>query len=280
MTASHCFTSCSTRLLHGSFNGHIRAAHFLPIRAYLCFKFPVSRTLQSTTITTGVSFLKNSLSTADPRCHRPSNGALITSACHPVVPPTPRARTSGDILASLAIAVAIPVVAGMLASIFNAANVKWYDRLRKPDWNPPAWVFGAAWGVLYAVMGFASWLIWIHGGWDIHGYALMLYAVQLALNLAWPMIFFGAKKMGLALIDISALWLSLFACIRAFQAINPLAARLLKRHSSLSLSLAFKELTELEEVFGERRSLKPTYKFVTTAQETFSKEKSSPRLLI
>ncbi|MCO5562246.1 hypothetical protein L7F22_015872 [Adiantum nelumboides] len=226
----------STRLLHGRFNGALAALPFP--RAHYPSKLPLRRAafdLQSTTFATGVPLVSISsaplLTTDQPPCRRPrSNGALSTFACHSAAAattPPHRPRTSSDILTSLAIAVAIPVVSGMLVSLFNAANVDWYNKLRKPDWNPPSWLFGAAWGVLYAVMGFASWLVWARGGWDIHGYALSIYALQLVLNLAWPVIFFGVKHMGLALADIVALWVSLFACIRAFQVINPLAGRLL-----------------------------------------------------
>jgi len=50
-------------------------------------------------------------------------------------------------------------------------------------------------------MGTASWLVWHNGGWQKHSAALSMYTIQLALNLAWPPIFFSGHKLGLALAD-------------------------------------------------------------------------------
>lgn len=58
----------------------------------------------------------------------------------------------------------------------------WYKTLKKPRWNPPAWVFGPVWTVLYSAMGVAAWRVWKAGGGPL---PLGLYAAQLALNFAW-----------------------------------------------------------------------------------------------
>lgn len=58
----------------------------------------------------------------------------------------------------------------------------WYKTLKKPRWNPPAWVFGPVWTVLYSAMGVAAWRVWKAGGGAL---PLGLYAAQLALNFAW-----------------------------------------------------------------------------------------------
>ena len=80
-----------------------------------------------------------------------------------------------------------------------------FATLRKPAWEPPGPLFGIAWTVLYGVMGYASWRVWLQGGWQAQQSALSLYLIQLALNLSWPLIFFNLKRLGLALaVNLSA----------------------------------------------------------------------------
>ncbi|MEW5316482.1 MAG: hypothetical protein WDW38_007854 [Sanguina aurantia] len=109
-------------------------------------------------------------------------------------------------LAALALSVGFPLIFGGLLGSSIRKDVKgWYSRIRKPTWNPPNWLFGPVWGVLYTCMGFAAWLVWREGGLEVQKLPLGLYAAQLALNLAWTPIFFKAHRIKLALIDISAL---------------------------------------------------------------------------
>lgn len=76
-----------------------------------------------------------------------------------------------------------------------------YQYLRQPSWKPPRWVFGVVWPILYTLMGTASWLVWHNGGWQHSSAALIMYAIQLALNLSWPPLFFSGHRLGLALAD-------------------------------------------------------------------------------
>jgi tryptophan-rich sensory protein len=87
----------------------------------------------------------------------------------------------------------------------------WYEQLRKPWFNPPAWVFGPVWTVLYACMGVAAWRVWRARGLRGAAGALGLFLVQLALNAAWTPIFFGLRRPGLALAEIVAMWAAIAA---------------------------------------------------------------------
>ena len=100
----------------------------------------------------------------------------------------------------------------------------WYAALAKPPWNPPAWIFGPAWTLLYTLMAVAAWLVWKRDGWRR---PLLLYWLQLVLNAAWTPIFFGAHQLGWALVEIVALWLAILLTLLSFRRINPLAAWLL-----------------------------------------------------
>lgn len=99
-----------------------------------------------------------------------------------------------------------------------------YPTLKKPSWNPPNYLFGPVWTVLYAAMGYASWRVWALGGGPV---PLGLYAAQLAMNLAWSPLFFKAHNLKAATIDITALVGVLGATIYSFAQVDPLAAQLM-----------------------------------------------------
>ncbi|KAL0949486.1 hypothetical protein HGRIS_009540 [Hohenbuehelia grisea] len=107
-------------------------------------------------------------------------------------------------------AAGIPLALGMLSGspTGNAVQSQWYKDLRTPPGRPPRQAFPIAWSLLYLSMGYASHIAAralnetispSHHAQLEHG--LNLYYVQLALNLAWSPLFFGAKKIGLALAD-------------------------------------------------------------------------------
>jgi translocator protein len=95
------------------------------------------------------------------------------------------------------------VVAGIGGAVTRTSVDTWYTILAKPAFTPPDWVFGPVWTVLYAMMALAAWLVWRRIGWQ--GSALLLFFVQLALNLLWSILFFGLQLVGLALVDIVVL---------------------------------------------------------------------------
>lgn len=104
----------------------------------------------------------------------------------------------------------------------------WYAQIEKPSWNPPNWVFGPVWTVLYAAMGVAAWLVWRKAGSFTNAQTpLALFITQLALNTAWSLVFFGLELPGLALIDIALLWVMIATTIIVFREYSRTAALLL-----------------------------------------------------
>lgn len=101
----------------------------------------------------------------------------------------------------LAVWVLISLSAGFIGSRFPPGE--WYDSLAKPSFNPPGWVFGPVWTLLYILMGIAVWLVWKEQGFST---AVYLFMAQLALNALWSYLFFGANKPGLAFLEIILLW--------------------------------------------------------------------------
>jgi benzodiazapine receptor len=129
----------------------------------------------------------------------------------------------------LGAALAIPLVVGGLGGVSTARSIPtWYAALQKPSWNPPDWLFGPAWTILYVLMGVASWLVWRQArkGKAV-GLALALYGIQLALNLGWSLIFFGARKPFWALVEIVPLWFFIAATMLQFYKVSKTAGALL-----------------------------------------------------
>lgn len=113
---------------------------------------------------------------------------------------------------------------------------EWYAALEKPPWNPPAWIFGPVWTVLYVMMAVAGWLVWrspeppggARGGWSAGRRAAFgAFAVQLALNGAWSWLFFGLHRPALAFAEIVALWLAILLTTILFWRVRAAAGALL-----------------------------------------------------
>jgi tryptophan-rich sensory protein len=132
-------------------------------------------------------------------------------------------------LLALIVALAIPLLVGGIGGAATARAIPtWYQQLEKPAWNPPDWVFGPVWTVLYLLMGIAAWLVW-RMGWDVPRVqiALGVFAVQLIFNLLWSLIFFGWQRPGLALLEIILLWVLVGITTLRFFSLTPLAGFLL-----------------------------------------------------
>jgi benzodiazapine receptor len=104
---------------------------------------------------------------------------------------------------------------------------RWYDSLRKPAWRPPNWLFGPAWTVLYAMIAVAGWLVWTTAGPGERLVPMSVYGLQLVLNVVWSGIFFGMKRMKLALGEMALLWLSIAVNIAVFWPVHKIAALML-----------------------------------------------------
>lgn len=104
----------------------------------------------------------------------------------------------------------------------------WYKSLRKPSWQPPNWLFGPAWTVIFALITAAGVI-----GWDATPtrtsaiWLLGLFAVNAMFNVAWSYLFFSRRRPDWALIDIAPLWISIAALIVTLAFLAKIAALLL-----------------------------------------------------
>jgi benzodiazapine receptor len=116
----------------------------------------------------------------------------------------------------LALSILIAQAAGGLGSLFTFSAIPtWYVYLNKPFFSPPSYLFGPVWTLLYTLMGIAAYLVWRKyqfskksiGFWHVYG-------TQLVLNALWSILFFGLKDIGVAFIEILALWYFIARCIQ------------------------------------------------------------------
>ena len=105
----------------------------------------------------------------------------------------------------------LPLLVGGGAGWATAQGVRdWYPGLVKPPFNPPGWVFGPVWTLLYVLMGVAFFLIWRKVGESPSArVAMAAYGIQLLLNFLWSFVFFGARAPGWAFLEILLLWVAL-----------------------------------------------------------------------
>jgi benzodiazapine receptor len=120
---------------------------------------------------------------------------------------------------------------GFIGLSFSAAAVGsgfepgvWYAGLTKPTWNPPDWIFGPVWSVLYLFLGIAA----------ARGRArarallpMLLWLSQLALNVTWSWLFFGLYRPDLAVYEIQVLWIAIALTAVSFHRFDGRAAALL-----------------------------------------------------
>ena len=130
--------------------------------------------------------------------------------------------------------IAISFAVAALGSIATASNVDgWYADAEKAPWNPPNWLFGPTWTLLYTLMSVAAWLVWRQRHRLDVRRPLTVYVVQLVLNGLWTPVFFGlypslgAPALWIALVIILALDVAVLLTMLGFWRVSKVAAWLL-----------------------------------------------------
>lgn len=107
------------------------------------------------------------------------------------------------------------------------AQQEWYQNLVVPSFNPPGWVFGPVWTLLYIFMGVSLAIIWNSPSGKLKNNAIIIFLIQLVLNGLWSFIFFTWHLPALALVDILLLLILIISTTVVFRRINKLAGLLL-----------------------------------------------------
>ena len=88
-----------------------------------------------------------------------------------------------------------PMIGGYATSTFKEP---WYSLLNKPIFNPPDWVFGPVWTILYLMMTIYIWLYWHSKNKEMN--TVYIYFIHLVFNTTWSITFFVFHNMLLALV--------------------------------------------------------------------------------
>ena len=91
----------------------------------------------------------------------------------------------------------------------------WYYGLHKPAWQPPDWLFGPAWTLIYALAAFAGVRGWnaLRGDPARRRLTLVLFGVNALLNVLWSELFFGLRRPDWALVEVVPFWLSILVLL-------------------------------------------------------------------
>jgi tryptophan-rich sensory protein len=155
-------------------------------------------------------------------------------------------------IVKLLISVIICELAGVLGAVFTGAEIAgWYQRLNKPFFNPPGWIFGPVWTVLFLLMGISLYLVmekdfkvsnrignsglkawnkWSENFWSGPWQKInivLVFIVQLLLNIFWSIIFFGAHNPGLAFFELLMLLAAIIYTTVNFYRVSKVAAYML-----------------------------------------------------
>ena len=156
---------------------------------------------------------------------RPQNYDDGTRSEPPMSTITGRGDFSWDDLPGLLAAVVVCELAGIVPSLLTADDVStWYTTIQKPAFTPPSWVFGPVWTTLYLLMGVSLYLVW-RG--ENNRIALAAFAVQLGLNAAWTLVFFGMRWPAGGLAVIVALLAAIVVTVATAARVDRRAALLL-----------------------------------------------------
>jgi benzodiazapine receptor len=127
------------------------------------------------------------------------------------------------VLAAGAAAIVVAVLGATMTDIGP-----WYQGLKKPDWQPPDWIFGPAWTVIFAFAALSGATAWRHAPADAsREWVIGLFAVNGVLNILWTALFFRLHRPDWALIEVFFLWLSILLPMLVFARYSRTASLLL-----------------------------------------------------
>lgn len=128
----------------------------------------------------------------------------------------------------LVLSLVLIVGIGSLGGLFTYPEIgTWYATLQKPSFQPPNWLFGPVWTLLYTLMAISFYLIWKQPPSELRRKAIAIFVIQFVLNFCWSIIFFNRHQVGWALVEIGVMWICILLTILRFSKLSSTAAWLL-----------------------------------------------------
>ena len=137
------------------------------------------------------------------------------------------AEQSTDLGTAAAIGGAVVAASAIGGLVQSKRSMRWYESLRKAPGQPPPWVFGPVWTVLYLGIGWNGYRLWRGIDSPQRRRARALWIGQMVTNAAWTPLFFGLRRPALALVDQLALDAFVVALRREIGSVDPRAAKVL-----------------------------------------------------
>lgn len=116
-------------------------------------------------------------------------------------------------------------VGGLSALLTNMAMDR-YDAARKPPLTPPDIVFPIVWSILFTLMAISAARVWLTDNSRMRNRSMIIYALQLAFNFVWSLLFFNLEAYGFAFLWLIALWVLILIMILQFYKSDRLAGLL------------------------------------------------------
>ena len=115
------------------------------------------------------------------------------------------AKMMSPIATAFACALAVAIFGALVTEIGP-----WYFALKKPSWQPPDWLFGPAWTLIFALAAVAAVLAWRDSSpGSAHLRIVLAFAANMILNSLWSVLFFRLHRPDWALIEVAFLWVSI-----------------------------------------------------------------------
>lgn len=132
----------------------------------------------------------------------------------------------------LIFSLAVCFLAGGVGSYFTAPSIAgWYSSLNKPFFNPPNFLFGPVWSILYILMGISLYLVITTKAAPKkkteQARGVKFFLLQLGLNTLWSILFFGMRNPLFAYVEIIFLLGAIFLTGYSFYSVNKKAGLML-----------------------------------------------------
>lgn len=136
-----------------------------------------------------------------------------------------------DTLKNIAVLIALLIgfegISAFIGHLTGGDMQGWYQTLNRSPLNPPGWVFGVVWTILYAVLAVSTWMIWMKRDEYVVAPALMLFGLHMLLNWSWSFVFFTFHMTAVSFFWILAILALAATLFFIFRGIRPIAAYLL-----------------------------------------------------